>query len=131
MTCAAAAQASHRKLPDRRVDRSRPEALRQQLLQVETKPELLPLATLIHVVVRGKVDGLDELAAGELAGSPGGDVVRIAGDPEGVEPVLFRERQDELQGARGVVMPPVLFVDSIADLPAVFDEEVRGAEPEL
>jgi hypothetical protein len=73
--------------------------------------------------VLGDIDDLDELRACEFERALGCDVLRVAGDPEGVQvefQVKFaREREKKTNGTGGVAVSAVRGKDAVADVPCV------------
>ena len=64
-------------------------------------------------------EGIDVHRAEALAGPAGGGVVRVAGDPEGPQPVPPGQRKEQPAGPLGVGVPPRRRIDVIAEVPVI------------
>ena len=64
-----------------------------------------------------------------LAGSAGGDIIGITGDPEPSHPMLAGERKEQSAGALGVVPSPRRRVHVVAEVAVVHFDFVSFADP--
>ena len=77
------------------------------------------MAALVDDTARWYVDDLDELRACEFQRAPGGDVLWITSDPQGIDAEFVREGQDEADGPRGVPMSSKWRVHGVSDVAGI------------
>ena len=95
--------------------------------QVDFVSALSPFALMIHVDIVRQVYDFNELAADDLTGASGGDIVRIAGYPELSHSVFSGKRQEKTARPGGVAISSVLGLDFICDVSAVHPDIIRLA----
>lgn len=72
-------------------------------------------------VIFGKLGNFDQFAAQILTCVPGRRISGIAGDEHMIHPECFCQSEQQPAGFRGIMMPPVFFLDFICDMTAVIE----------
>jgi hypothetical protein len=90
-----------------------------RLGEIDSVPAFFGFAALVEDVAYWDRDDFDEFAAEAFAGSAGGVVVGIAGDPERIDIVAAREGEQEAAGALRVMAAARGWIDVIANVAAV------------
>src|SRR5439155_6608861 len=93
-------------------------AVSNVLTQIDEIPALGGFAAGSERMVLGDRHDVDQPGAQAFAGSAGGDVVGVAGDPDAVEAVAAGEGENEAAGAFGESSAAGGGVDVVADVAA-------------
>ena len=96
--------------------------------QYEAIAALLLAARLEHIIVRRDIDDANELGAQSLAGAAGCDVLRIARDPQRVESMAARQRQDQAARSLGKSLTPKSRHYLVSDVPGVVLHRVGASD---
>jgi hypothetical protein len=89
------------------------------LSELKQVAALLTVAALEERMRRGDGDGVDKPGAQPLAGSTGGMVVRVAGDPQPRQSVSAREREKQPRGPLSVVVTLCRRIDVVTNVAIV------------
>lgn len=77
------------------------------------------MAALVDDAVGGDIDDLDEFSACKFDAPPRYEVLRVAGDPQGVDVEFANQREQKANGAGGIMMSTVSGVDRVTDMSCI------------
>src|ERR1700739_1119068 len=92
-------------------------AARGHLQAIPALPQLAPI--LADAAVFRHSNNLEEFRACNFQAAPRSHIVRVAGDPHGIDAEAARKRQQQHQRSRCIVMTAVRLVDAVADMSCI------------
>jgi hypothetical protein len=101
------------------------------MMQCDAVAALLPFPSLVDIRILRHIDDLDKFRPRQFTRPPGGGIIGIARDPQRLQAVSVRQRQEQADASGGVVMPAVLWFDAIADVTTVFGEVLGVADSQV
>src|SRR5688572_665804 len=96
--------------------------------QREAIAALLLGSGLEDVIVRRDIDDANELGAESLAGATGGEVLGVARDPQRLESMATRQRQDQPARSLGKALAAKRRRDLVSNVPGIVLDGMRAAD---
>ena len=100
-------------------------------LYIKPVSTLLTISRLVEIAVLWQIHRLYEYAAGDFAGAARGDVVWVAGNPQGYQMMPACQRQEERDAPGCVMVSSVGYIHAISDMAAVLDNTIAVADPQI